>query len=62
MAKYKIIKKPGMSEITDRYLVYRKGWFFWHEISSNWTQTDAERSIELDKKARSLKNEVVGYY
>lgn len=63
--KYKIVKKPGLHTSLERFLVYRKGWFFWIHCTSEWSQKDAERWIDNDKKIRELnkkKPEVIGYY
>jgi hypothetical protein len=65
MAKYKIVKIAGVSPMTDRYFVYRKGLFFWKFIKSEWTQKEAEEIIVRDKKIvlhRTTKPEIVGYY
>lgn len=63
--KYKIIKKSGPNDSLDRFLVYRKGWFFWKLIDKEWTLKEAEQRIASDKKLQaSLKKkpELIGYY
>jgi hypothetical protein len=63
--KYKIIKVAGLTPSTDRYFAYKKVFFFWKLLKSEWTQKDAELVIAQDKKIiqhRKIKPEVIGYY
>lgn len=65
MAKYKIVKKPGLHTSLERFIVYRKGLLFWTSCTSEWSLKEAEEWIARDKKLRELnkkKPEVVGYY
>jgi hypothetical protein len=62
---YKIVKIAGMNPATDRYFVYKKVFFFWKLLKSEWTQKEAEEVIARDKKFiehRKVKPEVIGYY
>lgn len=62
MAKYKVVKQPGLTDLTDKYEVYRKGWFFWRYLGYEWTLKEAEAKIDRCKKKDTLKSEVIGYY
>lgn len=63
--KYKIVKKPALVAHLERFIVYRKRWFFWTQCTSEWTQKEAEGWIAHDKSVRELrkkKPELVGFY
>jgi hypothetical protein len=64
-AKYKIVKVAGLSPSTDRYFVYRRVFFFWKLLKSEWTQKEAEQVVANDKRYilhRKAKPELIGYY